>query len=1719
MTFSPEETKTKLLRENDGFVRSPEINGFTLNISTEAFIDHKESLRGGIVIAAVRLLVGSTEIESIPQYICVQGNRIDMVPGEKRWYAVHLTMQGVIAGMRSGVISVFISKTFGGISKAIIDGLELHGIERSTIESWVPTSVKSLVASHHPTFPGADHLGGTMAKSERLRLILSGLSNFAHTFNCPCSMVFDKALLSDVIAESFLRGDVGMLGDMTHLVASAGLLENDRQGLVDDALISAGANLLEKYRNCFEEKRHVDTEARWNLWHTFRPIMRAYFRAVAVVARLRPKNYLKSARNYSESIAVKISKLMGEEFLSSPNNADAVSDFVELSLLECAVARGFGGDFDSREKFAGFDVLVPLFSSTNRLIVESASLAVLNFCKKYSTKEELLGDESDLFAAQSMAVYYGCDFCGCVPIKEVRYTFEDEDHLLDLCRMCYSSAHDYAKSHNFSESEEVIPGGTPKGDGPKLTCAEVRRLKPQTVDVSLDSTNDDSADLDASANAIGEVRAQVFQRRQLFGDFIDGLVSMIGNLIASEIEKHELLVSPLISLIDDLSRLNEQNSKPDRAIWLARKLVEGLSRMLQRLLPTPLPDNELPPLSVACLQRFALALSSLVVPDKEAREFLINPSSDSESTCKLDKETTHFKCNHGMAAVRRKLEQGPSSGRSFYSCGVKSKAHRCNYFEWTDDSSMYRRPQFNENAARKIWEMMSKPQSERRVSIQEMLCYFLKKLLSTVEDGPRNLSKVASESTYQVSCSEILSDFKDGSLCSRGRIRDSLERPVSSQSVNEHQHQSLSTSVTQTRSILELLALIADGGNGELWFDPLCRILLSPHENTSTFRPLAKRCLFHLCGKSPALFLDVRDSYLFKNRFEVLLTSCKELVEYCLIVNEKALKQKTRGQDGHRLAWEKLSLREIIGATDLMSEDASLRDCSSKVSTTLEELLLNASKRPKNWKAFCLAKKSGSSLIQSSKSYPLFDVLALPSLLVGDNRVKSMKLASLAFVTMSSPVDPHETSTRTLETGETNEQTNCGITEDDIFAFVVRFVCSDESQDVRRLGMIVARGLCDEGQMAAKLFVRLMRREASMIGSMGKLFVEFFTLLNTLLQATSKEFIDVSLMLATVESVFREQTLANCCSQLEGEGVSFETKKNSAIQRTRFDLAPCAHIISRPPPNTKAKRHSEQVGPYARFRLKVGSEAASSNEFNHFLSLPHRCVISEIHVEISDPRGRFVKTINFYYSPRPINSPPSLKEAEYLPFWKRCGRVTLERAAEKISYQLNDPIVASNLRIEFDEFYERPGSQKSDDFVVYCPRCMRVVTNAHGVCGSCGEVAFQCRKCRHINYDRLNAYLCVECGYCASAGLSYELTAAVATNAVAITCDNDYQEALSLYYSASKISEDLRAALEKSLKALLNDQQQDQIREPVALVSVFDSTSVARAFDGQLPLKPGPMESVSESSLSSLNLFNKRGSVVKAIALKRKDPVDAFDTSRPQQPIARHSNVLDREDFDDASDFFGGLLENSGMGRGLDRLLASVQRQRERNSGRDGAERSSQQHQCSSTSGVDECSRLYRLIHEAQRECFRLERRIEAWQRLEAGSLTYDDGDSSPVFQPSRCSVCSPLITRQLLMLWHSVFLLDPGTAQINEDMLAILLAEDAMSAKCVQEIKQEIVKDIAIKSKKGRSTILETLTHRVIDRHCAEIIASILKEETDAEIVNPFLSLADHVLDSGLAL
>jgi hypothetical protein len=154
-----------------------------------------------------------------------------------------------------------------------------------------------------------------------------------------------------------------------------------------------------------------------------------------------------------------------------------------------------------------------------------------------------------------------------------------------------------------------------------------------------------------------------------------------------------------------------------------------------------------------------------------------------------------------------------------------------------------------------------------------------------------------------------------------------------------------------------------------------------------------------------------------------------------------------------------------------------------------------------------------------------------------------------------------------------------------------------------------------------------------------------------------------------------------------------------------------------------------------------------------------------------------VKVVNIFFMPRPLTDISVLKSDDYTEKWQKCGTLNLAKGATRFTASLSRPIVAANLKIEFTEFYERPGeSSRSSDgsLLIHCPRCTRIVNNQMGVCASCGEVAFQCRKCRHIvsffscpppplfstpityvsfgeflpwttkNYDRLDAFICKE---------------------------------------------------------------------------------------------------------------------------------------------------------------------------------------------------------------------------------------------------------------------------------------------------------------------------------------------------------------------------------------
>lgn len=802
----------------------------------------------------------------------------------------------------------------------------------------------------------------------------------------------------------------------------------------------------------------------------------------------------------------------------------------------------------------------------------------------------------------------------------------------------------------------------------------------------------------------------------------------------------------------------------------------------------------------------------------------------------------------------------------------------------------------------------------------------------------------------------------------------------------------------------------------------------------------------------------------------------------------------------------------------------------------------------------------------------------------------------------------------------------------EIYAFIIQFTCKGKTTELRRVSCSIAARLCRKlsPQDLGRLLCQLLSRPLCKAGELGKTIVEFLNLLQSQLRYASIDSMQVTKSAGLVMSYFQQQFQAIKYDRMNGEWISLESCSGPSFYRKRFDLAKCQNChrltnskdtgVGKAPGRRSAqdiresikkssKEHRnrtasssndresssspsaaqsyskrpwlpEQVSPYTRGRLEGGKESSicTNNEFCTFLQLKCRLAISEIHLTVNDPRGRFVKTIAVYFAPRPVNDVKILKSDDYAENWQLCATLNLTRGVSRASRSLTVPVVAANLKIEYIDFYERPGGSRTSDgsFMILCPRCTRVVNNAHGVCGNCGEVAYQCRKCRHINYDRLDAFLCVECGYCASGSFSFELIAGVASNSVAITNDEEYDRTLQMLRSASRSYEDLRTTLKKKLGILTQHGRKSKGEE-----NAFSSFSpgLKQAFLGTTVPKSSEKDGRGGSGI--IERVGKKGWVVKTIARPGNTSDRSPGTSDRTRSLLRLARQLRTESssperrrsgdvmirhlgrgsaieaLDEDGDLMT-LLEGGGSGGGildpsdpLSRLLASFhssRRGRSVNANEGGSNERETTADCTgdengggevvasnanrnsigrksdslmTNKGLEECEKMYVLMREAECECHELGCRIKAWNRLEEDELAESFlSSTSPnlSFSPSHCSLCSGAVALQLLVLWLRLFQAKPTLVEISSEFVQILLEENAYLSKALLDLKKAVVREIATKSPKGTKLVLEELGARLLvtrDVVCAEILGKIIESRDDFPLYNEYMDLTLQVLEN----
>eukprot|EP00795_Rhopilema_esculentum_P010771 gene10771-19563_t len=197
--------------------------------------------------------------------------------------------------------------------------------------------------------------------------------------------------------------------------------------------------------------------------------------------------------------------------------------------------------------------------------------------------------------------------------------------------------------------------------------------------------------------------------------------------------------------------------------------------------------------------------------------------------------------------------------------------------------------------------------------------------------------------------------------------------------------------------------------------------------------------------------------------------------------------------------------------------------------------------------------------------------------------------------------------------------------------------------------------------------------------------------------------------------------------------------------------------------------------------------------------------ISRLLLRISDiKRAKMVKTINIYYNNKPVPSVVELKNKKNI--WQRAKRITLTAEQTDVKVDFTLPIVAYNLMIEYADFYDN--IQLSAESL-QCPRCSASVPANPGVCGNCGENVYQCHKCRAINYDERDPFLCTSCGFCKYAKFEYTLVTRPCCAVEPVNDETERQSALNsvntLLESADKIYQQLsnhKQSLETSLRSV-----------------------------------------------------------------------------------------------------------------------------------------------------------------------------------------------------------------------------------------------------------------------------------------------------------------------------
>ena len=213
-----------------------------------------------------------------------------------------------------------------------------------------------------------------------------------------------------------------------------------------------------------------------------------------------------------------------------------------------------------------------------------------------------------------------------------------------------------------------------------------------------------------------------------------------------------------------------------------------------------------------------------------------------------------------------------------------------------------------------------------------------------------------------------------------------------------------------------------------------------------------------------------------------------------------------------------------------------------------------------------------------------------------------------------------------------------------------------------------------------------------------------------------------------------------------------------------------------------------------------------------------------------------VKSMNVYYCPTEVND---IRELKAWNMWEKVEEVHVGKGATSVYISFTFPVTAYSLLVEYSDFYTNGMA-----LLRTCPRCNRVVKDRHGTCTSCGELALQCRQCRNINYENLDAFLCVECGYCRHSSFAFDIEARHVHETLTIASEEERDKMVQSLDERSSILTDKLTLLQaaKKRKASRTDEvlqvEHDSTTAPPSIKRAHFDTSLSEDDSAQPGVRP-----------------------------------------------------------------------------------------------------------------------------------------------------------------------------------------------------------------------------------------------------------------------------------------